>query len=52
MKRAATHLLKRQSKDRAFFKIIELYSNLRPPGATSRAKLGSENPTPGATRMC
>ena len=38
MKRAATHLFKRQSKNRVFFKIIELYFDLRPPGADPRDK--------------
>ena len=35
MKRAATHLFKRQSKNRAFFKIIE---HLRLPGQDRGAK--------------
>ena len=48
MKRAATQLFKRQSKNRAFFKIIH---ELRPP-ADPRARRRSENPTPGTTRMC
>ena len=52
MKRAATQLFKRQSKNLAFFKIMELLlwfetSRGKPPG-----KKRSENPTPGATRMC
>ena len=51
MKRAPTHLFKRQSENRAFFKIIELYFDLRPPGQT-RARQRSENPTPRASRMC
>ena len=48
MKRAATQLFKRQSKNRAFFKIIELLLRCK----THRARQRSENPTPGATRMC
>ena len=48
MKRAATHLFKRQSKNRAFFQNCQTYFDLRPPGAKQR----SRNPTPGATRMC
>ena len=57
MKRAATHLFKRQSKNRVLFsKLSKFYFDLRPPGANPRADLRarqrSENPTPGATRMC
>ena len=58
MKRAATHLFKTQSKNRAFFfKIIELLLCLRPPPpgkpwADPRAIQRSENRTPGVTRMC
>ena len=52
MKRAATQLLKRQSKNRAFFKLSNFYFDSRHPGATPRARQRSENPTPGATRMC
>ena len=52
MKRAATHLFKRQSKNRAFFEIIELLLWFKTsPGADPRARQRSENPTPGATRM-
>ena len=47
MKRAATQLFKRQSKNRAFSKLSNFYFDLRPPGQDR-----SENPTPGATRMC
>ena len=55
MKRAATHLFKRQSKNRAFFKIIELLLRFRPPwqdrGAKTRphGQLECANPrrTPG-----
>ena len=32
MKRAASHLFKRQSKSRTFKKILNLYFNSRPPG--------------------
>ena len=49
MKRAATQLFKRQSKNRAFF---HFYFDLRPPRADPRARQRSENPSPGATRMC
>ena len=56
MKRAATQLFKRQSKNCAFFsKLSNFYFDLRPPGKPrdrSRARQRSENPTPGATRMC
>ena len=52
MKRAATQLFKRQSKNRAFFRIIELLLCFKSPGADLRARERSENPTPGATRMC
>ena len=38
MKRAATHLFKKQSKNRAFFKIIEFYFDLRTPGQDKGAK--------------
>ena len=37
MKRAATHLFKRQSKNRAFFKIIELLLRFKTPRANPRA---------------
>ena len=53
MKRAATHLFKRQSKNRTFSKLSNFYFDLRPPPrADPRARQRSENPTPGATRMC
>ena len=54
MKRAATQLFKRQSKNRAFFsKLSNVYFDLRPPPrANPRARQRSENLTPGATRMC
>ena len=53
MKRAATQLFKRQSKNRAFFsKLSNVYFDLRPPWANPRARQRSENPIPGATRMC
>ena len=49
MKRAATQLFKRQSKNRAFFQYYRtFYFGLRPHWAKQR----SENPTPWATRMC
>ena len=51
MKRAAAHLFKRQSKNRAFSKLSNFYFDLRPPGADPQARQRSENPTPGATRM-
>ena len=55
-KRAATHLFKRQSKIALFSKLSNFYFDLRPPGQTPgtdlRATQRSENPTPGATRMC
>ena len=50
MKRAATHLF---SKNRgSFSKLSNFYFDLRPPGADPRASQRSQNPTPGATRMC
>ena len=61
MKRAATHLFKRKSENRAFFsKLSNFYFDLRLPGqipradprADPRARQRSENPTPGATGMC
>ena len=53
MRRAATHLFKRQSNNRSFSKLPNFYFHLRPsPGAHPRARQRSENPTPGATRMC
>ena len=53
MKRAATHLFKRQSENRVFFpKLSNFYFDLRPPGADPQARQRSENPTLGATRMC
>ena len=39
MKRAATQLFKRQSKNRAFFpKLPNIYFDLRPPGKTEERK--------------
>ena len=56
MKRAATQLFKRQSKNRAFFsKLSNFYFDVRPranPRADPRARQRSKNQTPGATRMC
>ena len=54
MKRAATHLFKRKSKNRAFFsKLSNFYLDFRPPPrGRPRTRQRSENPTPGATRMC
>ena len=56
MKSAATQLFKRQSKNLAFSKFSNFYFDLRPPGANPqtdpRAGQRSENPIPGATRMC
>ena len=53
MKRATTHLFNRQSENRAFFsKLSNFYFDLRPPWADPRARQKSENPTPGATKMC
>ena len=52
MKRAATQLFKRQSRNRAiFFKLSNFCFDLRPPGKPP-GKRGGENPTPGATGMC
>ena len=49
MKRAATKLFKRQSKNRAFFsKLSNFYFDFKTP----RVRQRSDNPTPGATRMC
>ena len=51
MKRAATYLFKRQSK--LFSKLSNFYFDLRAPRREDpRARQRSENPTPGATRMC
>ena len=47
MKRSATHLFKRQSKNRTFSKLSNFYFDLRPPGADPRARQRSENPTQG-----
>ena len=53
MKRAATNLFERQSENRVFFsKLSNFYFDLRPPEADPRTRQSSENPTPGATRMC
>ena len=53
MKRAATHLFKRQSENCARAKLSNFYFDPGPPpGADHRARQRSENPTPGATRMC
>ena len=53
MKRAATHLLKRQSKNHAFFQNYRTFTLIQdPPRADPWARQRSENPTPGATRMC
>ena len=52
MKRTATQLFKRLSKNRAFFpKLSNFYFDLI-PRANPRARQRSENLTPGATRMC
>ena len=53
MKRAATHLFKRQSKNHAFFsELSNFYFGLRsPPRADPWARQSSENPTPGSPRM-
>ena len=52
MKRAATHLFKRQSKNHAFFEVIELLLLFKTfAGEDPRARQRSENLTPGATRM-
>ena len=53
MKRAATHLFKRQSQNHTFFsKLSNFYFDLGPPGADPQVRKRSENPTTGATRMC
>ena len=57
MKRAATQLLKRQSKNWAFFQNYRtFYFALTPPWANPQAdpqaRERSENATPGATGMC
>ena len=56
MKRAATHLFKRQSKNRAFFLNYRTFTLIEDPLATPRAdpraRQRSENSTPGATGMC
>ena len=54
MKRAATHLFKRQSKNRAFSKLSNFYFDLRPP-SPGRPPGKTEERKPdgsGATRMC
>ena len=48
MKRAATDLFKWQSKNHAFFKIVQFLFWFKTPRARERSK----NPTPGAPRMC
>ena len=45
MKRAATQLFKRQFKNPKFIELLLWFK-------TPRARQRSENPTPGATRMC
>ena len=56
MKRAATQLFKRQSKNRAFFQNYRIFilskTPLANPRADPRERQRSKNPTPGATRMC
>ena len=53
MKKAATQLFKRQSKNRVFFsKFSNFYFDLRPTWANPPARQRSENPTHGATKMC
>ena len=43
MKRAATHLFKRQSKNRVFFsKLSNFYFDLRPPGETPGQNRGAK----------
>ena len=42
MKRAATQLFKRQSKNRAFFKIIELLLRFKTPGQTPGQDRGAK----------
>ena len=44
--------LRDKAKIALFSKLSNFYFDLRPPGADPRAKQRSENPTPGATRMC
>ena len=48
MKRAATQLFKRQSKNHAFLQNYRTFTLMQDPQARQR----SENPTTGATRMC
>ena len=56
MKRAATQLFKRQTKNRAFFQNYRAFTLIKDPRAIPqadpRARQRSENPTPGATKMC
>ena len=50
MKRAATHLFKRQNKNRAFQNYRTF--TFTPPPPPPRARQRSENPAPGASKMC
>ena len=56
MKRAATRLFKRQSKNSAFFQNYRTFTLIQDPQANSQAdpqaRQRSENPAPGATEMC
>ena len=52
MKKAATHLFKGQSENRAFFQNYRTFTLIEDPREDSRARQRSENPTPGATIMC
>ena len=57
MKRAATICLRDKATIALFFSTLSnFYFDLRPPrqthGTDPRARQRSENPTPGATRMC
>ena len=55
MKTAATQFL-REKANRALFQNYRTFTLTKTPGANPpadpRSRQGSENPTPGATRMC
>ena len=50
--RTATHLFKRQTKNRAFFQNYRTFTLIQDPRGRPRARQRSANSTPGATRMC
>ena len=52
MKELLPICLRDKGKIALFSKLSNFYFDLRPPQADPWAKQRSENPTPGATRMC